>query len=224
MPVWPTWCWWSIQPASTTARDAPSAAPSASSLDSAAARHDDVGFGDVLLLRLGRLDPDDAGAGGDLAYLERFDFRFGSGFVGLRGKDVRPRRRDLEQCPPAVHLGARLPGVHGPRRDEAVGLEAKVHDVGKNRHVVSRGEPGRDVLAHRRRGDQHGVRTVLLRGRVQSADVPLVAVEGEVVPVGDVYDAGPVFPEAGGERRDARARQHCGDRSSRETPREGQRL
>ena len=31
-PVWPTWCWWSIQPASTTARDAPTAPPSAAAL------------------------------------------------------------------------------------------------------------------------------------------------------------------------------------------------
>src|SRR4030095_14555535 len=30
LPVWPTWYWWSTQPASTTARDAPTAAPKAS--------------------------------------------------------------------------------------------------------------------------------------------------------------------------------------------------
>src|SRR5439155_1647559 len=29
LPVWPTWYWWSTQPASTTARDAPTAAPMA---------------------------------------------------------------------------------------------------------------------------------------------------------------------------------------------------
>src|SRR5437867_4029664 len=29
LPVWPTWYWWSTQPASTTARDAPTAAPRA---------------------------------------------------------------------------------------------------------------------------------------------------------------------------------------------------
>ena len=28
LPVWPTWYWWSTQPASTTAREAPTAAPS----------------------------------------------------------------------------------------------------------------------------------------------------------------------------------------------------
>ena len=27
LPVWPTWYWWSTQPASTTAREAPTAAP-----------------------------------------------------------------------------------------------------------------------------------------------------------------------------------------------------
>ncbi|MCK7489647.1 MAG: hypothetical protein MZU79_04955 [Anaerotruncus sp.] len=70
MPVCPTWCWWPIQPESTAEREAPTAARGKTAarsrrrakalraLEPAAARDDDVGFGDV---DLRALFPEDLG-------------------------------------------------------------------------------------------------------------------------------------------------------------------
>ena len=156
----------------------------------------DVGLRDVELLRSRSFDLRDPRPRRDVAELERLDARRRAPGLRLGGEDVRPRRRDLERRRAAIHLGARLARVDGPRRRRAGRPRAcsSMH-VRQDRDVVAGGEARRHVLAHRGRGDQHRVRRFLPDRGVERADVPLVAVERELVPVGHVDDPGAVRPE-----------------------------
>ena len=158
LPVWPTWLVCGYQPASTAAREAPTAAPSESASSSTIAKFSAVdataaGDHDRGLGQLGTAGRLARRAGGDLG---------AGGRVAERDTEAPPRRRRPERPPPATEFGLTvMTGVPLVTRDlvvkEAANADCvadralvtglQVDGVGDDAGADPDREAGRDLLA-----------------------------------------------------------------------------
>ena len=180
LPVCPTCVEYGYQPASTTARVAPTAPPSAAASSSIIVKPsgDPSPRPPATMMSASSIDgPLDSSCvcSTSVASVEW------SENDGLERLDLRaPIRLDRIERPCADHpeLRAALPtdvrddGVaqRRPRTDELAVLHGQIREVPVEPCIEPRGESGRDVCRQHRRGEQHGVRVHLLDECRESVD------------------------------------------------------
>src|SRR5262249_8125210 len=85
---------------------------------------------------------------------------------------------------------------------------------------MARRKSGREIFSHRGRRHEDGIRTLLLGRPIERSDISLVAVQSEVIAIGDIDRRGAVLSQILREGRYAFSGQRRCDRAAGEPPRQ----